>query len=48
MKKIKKKNILILMMLMMMISHLDSPLYTSSLRVFIALVMLVTCTKPWV
>ena len=45
MKKIMKKNILIMMV--MVISHIEPPLYTSSLRDFIALVVLVTCTKPW-
>ena len=32
----------------LVISHIEPPLYTSSLRIFIALFMLVTCTKPWV
>ena len=44
MKKIKN----IFIMMVMVISHIEPPLYTSSLRVFIDLAMLVTCTKPWV
>ena len=48
MKKIKKKNILILMIVALVILHIEPPRYISSTRVFIAPFMLVTCTKPWV
>ena len=44
-KKNNKKNENILMVIAMVILHIEPPLYTSSLRVFIALVMLVTCTN---